>query len=101
MFWESSIDSPDQNQSVIQNMAAVFSRNNSSLEGTQNLMSYPDSIYSNLVSSMLDSSSSSVAPSVPITSSTTATMTSTEIELPSVSVTLGYTGEICYTYTTR
>lgn len=81
-------------------MAAVFSENNSSLEGTLNLLSYPDSIYNNLAGGMLDSSSSLAAPSVPITSSTTTTTTST-IQLPSASATLGCTGEICQTYTAR
>jgi hypothetical protein len=103
MFWESSMDSPDQNQSVIQNVAAVFSEINSSLEGTENLLSYPDSIYSNLGGGMLDSSSSLPAPSVPTRSSTTTTTTSTEVQSPSASATAtpGCTGEICHTYTTR
>ena len=79
MFWESSKDRTGS-QSIIQNIALVLTGNNrAGLDSTQNQLLYPDSIYSNLRSSIPASSASTPTTSsslVYITSSSTVSIQS-------------------------
>ena len=78
MFWEGSADTTG-NRSMIQNVAAILAGGNCSLDSTLNHLSYPNSIYQNVVDNILDSSSASttalsssrIISTVPATSRTT------------------------------
>ena len=58
MFWEGSADTIG-NQSMIQNIATILTRDNYSLDSIPNHLSYPNSIYQNIIDNISDSSSAS------------------------------------------